>query len=254
MPVLNGKVGEEVAVDKQREGALCLVLGVEGNGGELVVTVFFGIGLGGHAQAVASSSGVASRGLCEALLEARRFFLFGLLPAYLDGGGLWLIGYELAVLSARTGAVGQAVSSWLGKQSGVVRMCAGNNVGRVRRIREGTEHAVQLGACLIIFIGKKLHLAGAIDAEQVKEGYAVTEFVRGQRSICAKAQPNGRSITGYLVRRCVISRARGPNVVLGPVCRKRIEILVAVIRSAVALAHPGNSVCNRGLLTTKLGL
>ena len=234
---------------------MCLVLGVEGNGGELVVAVFFGIGLGGHAQAVASSSGVAGRRLCEAFLEARRFFLFGLLPANLDGGGLWLIGYELAVLSARTGAVGQAVSSWLGKQSGVVRMCAGNNVGRVRRIREGTEHAVQLGAVLIfIFIGKKLHLAGAIDAEQVKEGYAVTEFVRGQRSICAKAQPNGRSITGYLVRRCEISRARGPNVVLGPVCRKRIEILVAVIRSAVALAHPGNSVCNRGLLTTKLGL
>ena len=57
--IVNGKVGEEVAVDKQREGALCLVLGVEGNGGELVVTVFFGIGLRGHAQAVACSSGVA---------------------------------------------------------------------------------------------------------------------------------------------------------------------------------------------------
>lgn len=102
------------------------------------------------------------------------------MTANLDGGGLWLIGYELAALSARTGAVGQAVSSWLGKQSGVVRMRAGNQVGRVGRIREGTEHAVQLGAVLIfIFIGKKLHLAGAIDAEQIKERYAVTEFVRG---------------------------------------------------------------------------
>ena len=56
------------------------------------------------------------------------------------------------------------------------------------------------------------------------------------------------------MRRCVVGRAWGPNVVLGPVCRKRIEILVAVIRGAVALAHPGNSVCDRGLLTAKLGL
>ena len=55
-------------------------------------------------------------------------------------------------------------------------------------------------------------------------------------------------------RRCVVGCTRCPNVVLGPVCRKRIEILVAVIRGAVALAHPGNSVCDRGLLTAKLGL
>ena len=77
MPILDGKVGEEVAVDKQSESALCLVLGVEGNGGELVVTVFFRIGLGGYAQAVACSSGVAGRGLGEALLEARRFSSLG---------------------------------------------------------------------------------------------------------------------------------------------------------------------------------
>lgn len=70
-------------------------------------------------------------------------------------------------------------------------MRAGNKVSRVRRIWEGTEHAVQLGADLIIFIGKKLYLAGAIDAEQVEERYAVTEFVRGQGGIGAKAQPNG---------------------------------------------------------------
>ena len=56
------------------------------------------------------------------------------------------------------------------------------------------------------------------------------------------------------MRRCVVGCTRCPNVVLGPVCRKRIEILVAVIRGAVALAHPGNSVCDRGLLTAKLGL
>ena len=191
MPILDGKVGEEVAVDKQREGALRLVLGIEGNGGELVITVFFGIGLGRHAQAVACSSGVTGCGLREAFLEAWRLFFFGFLPTYLDGGGLWLIGYELAVPSARTSAVGQAVSSGLGKQRGVVRMRAGNKVSRVRRIREGTEHAVQLGAGLIIFIGKKLYLAGAIDAEQIKERDPVTEFVRGQGGIGAKAQPNG---------------------------------------------------------------
>lgn len=92
-----------------------LFLASKENGGELVVTVFFGIGLGRRAQAVACSSGVTGCGLREAFLEAWRLFFFGFLPTYLDGGGLRLIGYELAVLSARTGAIGQAVSSGLGK-------------------------------------------------------------------------------------------------------------------------------------------
>ena len=130
--VLNGEVGEEVAVDKQRQGTLRLIFSVEGNSGELVISVFFGIALRGHAQAVAGSGGVTSRGLGKAFLQAWSLLILGLLAAYLNRCGLRFIGDELAVFAARTGAVGEAVTPGLGKQRGVVSVRAGNEIGRMR--------------------------------------------------------------------------------------------------------------------------
>ena len=120
--ICDGEIGEEVAVDKQRERAVGAARKVDR--GQVLVTVLFLLLFRGNAELVVLSGGIAGGCLVEALMEGGSCFLQRTLTTDLNGGGYRFGGDELSVLVAGSGAVGELVTAWLGKDRVVVGMRA----------------------------------------------------------------------------------------------------------------------------------